>query len=261
MGPLTLPLGACLPVPSAFATAYEVDFSKLPDQDLRVGQTNGTATKTIDGCSWEIRGGYGVGTFAVQNGNGLYLRCNNTNTNNSGANLTGGALCTKFTSLSSALNLGGWLERWTWWNFTQPHVPSSNSEMAQAGLITAIGSYAPSVLNRFNVVVGWNTGLLYSGKATYAGATDITVNQVFVTPTPNVVVVREVGFSIELYVGSMTVWGWPLPGSLTFVARFSLAGTAACPAFEDLGPWISVISGNSAGLSDLLVKKLRIQVK
>jgi hypothetical protein len=132
----------------------------------------------------------------------------------------------------------------------------------EAGLITFPASYAAANLNRFNAARGYNTsGLGYSAYANFAGGGNVGPAFAYVGTVFDVVAVREVGLSIEVYVGQMVAGAWPSLANLLLAGRFSAAGTAAMPAFDNLGPWLCIQSGNTAGASDLMLKQMRILVK
>ena len=244
---------------NAFAVAYAVDFSTLPAQNLLTG---GDGVKTIDSRPWTLANTASLATAALQPGNGLYLRCNAVNSNNFAAQLNAGAIYAKHVDLASSLQLGGWTERWTWFNLTQPHTPNAVYEWYNAGLITFPATYAAANLNRFNAIRGYSSsGLCYGGHISFAGGGNLGPALTYWATAYDVVVVREVGTSIEVYVGSMVAGAWPTLANLIMVVRGNVCGTAGVPAFEGLGPWVSTMSGNTAGASDLMLKQMRVMVK
>ena len=240
---------------------YTLDFTVLPAQNLITG---GDGAKTIATKTWNLLNSANASSIYINDGthSGLYQRCNTNNSSNSGATLAGPQLYAVLTDLNANLAPQFWSELRLWIRFTQPHIPNSTFEYAQIGAVDwdAGSAYAAASINRYNIVNGYN-GSLFEGKGyfTYAGAASLARGGVVAPGTyQDVVLLWFKPASVEMYYGSSVAGAFPPASSMTFAARGSRTG-ATMQTPDTLAVWLSLSSGNVAGLSDILVSNLYIE--
>ena len=263
------PTGIAWQTPSpggAFTTAYEVDFSTLGGPTNLA--TGGDGTKTIDGKTWNLLNSASASSVYLNDGthSGLYIRCSTANTLNSGANLTGPQMYAKFTDLAPALLLANWSEARIWFKFTQPHTPNADFEYAHLGFVewNALVAYGATSINRFNIVNGYATGAVFEGKGyfTYAGAATTNRGGLAAPVTyQDIAMIWVKDGVVELYFGVDSGGALPPATDMVFAARGSRVGTAVMQTPDTPMVWFSATPNNTAGNSDLLVERLKIEYR
>lgn len=240
---------------TALETVYEVDFAALANQSsLEEGDV------VIDGRTWTVANRVNAATVAIQNGSGIYLRCNDNASAMWTTVLTAPSVRVPLSNLSPTLKPSGSRERWIWARFALPHVPDAAHEQALLSVHCRPSSYAPENMNRWTLLSGYASAGPHAvlAQCNYAG-TDLSKSYVPGVPgSQDVFVFRILGASIELYSG---VWadGWPVPADLTIAARSTLTDARMTPFSDELMFNLAVGSGNTAGAADVLLKNLRVQ--
>lgn len=247
-----------VPYTSGFTTAYEVDFSGLPSQNVLTG---GDGAKTIDGKAWTLANSNGLQTAYVNDGShaGLYLRGSTLNVNNTGGTLSAGALYAALSALNATLaQYHQFREVLIWVNYSMPHLPNANYEMFQAAVFagtpyTAAGINRMSIMSYYADGNGYgHTHLCLSGVDTTAGGTG---------SSRDCFVFRLIdGVISETYHGNMVAGAWPAKTALTRSMR-AIFGTTGTITRDNWYLSFSIITGNTAGNADGLIKKLKIEYK
>jgi hypothetical protein len=240
-----------------WVTAYDLDFRTLPDQAL---PSNGAVT--VNGTPMTVFNRANAQTFAVQNGNGLYIRCSTANTDNTTNRADAPGMYAKFTDLNPLLGFANWHEVWARYLISQPHVPNANYEWAMCGLLTVPSSYVPSNMNGFRVARGYNNGMGCEAYAHYgSGAAQSTYGWTANASAYDVIGMKISGGQIEHYIGQSIAGDFPDVSAMNFIGRSNIFGITAAPTFDGMCSWWSVMSGNTAGNSDLMLKKLLVQYR
>jgi len=249
---------------NAFVTAYSVDYTGLAGLNLLTG---GDGTKTIDGKTWTLVNSANLQTAYINDGThaGLYLRCNTNNSLNGNTSLTGGQLYTSSYNLNSVLDTAGWSELRIWFLITQPHAPNANYEYAQAAFVGwNSGAWGYANIDRFTNAFGYNGGR-FAGSASVTYTAGVTTYRGGTTSNPqnyDVMMFRVSAGVVDAYYGTSS--GGSFPGYLTLLPAMHasrLSGSAIQTTLDVPVVWMSVISGNTAGASDMLVKKLLVEYR
>jgi hypothetical protein len=251
----------------SFTTAYSVDFTGLSAQNLLTG---GDGNKTIDGKTWALINSANLTTAYLNDGthSGLYLRCNTNNSSNYGTTLTGGALYATFGAFSSALNgnqLGTYTEVWLWYMFSTPHVPNAGTEAINLGTLSLFSSYTTAGMTSFHAQNIYSGALYYGqGQTMYNGISASAFGQT--STAQDVFAFKITTNAVEAFAGASVGGAFPAKTALNTAGRISMLPpstlTGGLPvANPGMRAWLSVVSGNTAGNADLLVKKMFLEYR
>jgi hypothetical protein len=242
---------------SSFTTAYSVDFAGLAAQNLKA---SGDSTYTIDGKSWTTLNTANATTLYLNDGThaGLYVRCSATYTIESGTSRNSPMIMVPIGTLSNTLATNSnWREAWAWVLFSQPHTPNANYEFGWAGVVMSPFSFS-SPYQRVHIQRGWSTSLLIQGSALNNSTTAYTNAY---STSYDVFVLRMTGVDhVELLVGTSSGGGFPARSTLTPIGMFAVNSvlTASAASWTIL---LGAFSGNTAGASDILFKKLLLEYR
>lgn len=232
-------------------------------QDLMTG---GDGTKTIDGKTWYLIYSVNASSVGANNGqSGLYIRNNATVTGNYATNTENGPRLRLPIS-----NLGGVepyeaVETWLWVMFSTPHSPNANYELASFGLSTGQESLAtPTTFQHMHFERSYSSGLSGQISLNLLGTeTNITA----LSSTSDVVVLRLVGHDTwQIYLASSVAGEFPDRSALVLsgyaklsTQNFLYSTLGGMPGATQTWFYFNVCSGNTAGASDGLLKKLKLE--
>jgi hypothetical protein len=252
-------------------TAYEIDFTTLTPQNLLTG---GDGAKTIGGKPWTLAQSGRLAVAALNGGTypGIYLKCNTEISVNSQHVLNGGALYTPIPTLSDALAVNARpqiAETWLWVLGSVPHAPTADFESTHVGLIWSVQSYTYNGLVKFSIGDGANS--LDSPTKSY-GRTQFSVggNDTYGEAREQV---QYGAWAFRILPGEVECYTTDAPGDgsfpdikalkfrgrAPFIAYDGVPGEQHGNAKEFYNVWFSVMSGNTLGHQDLVLRKMRIQ--
>jgi hypothetical protein len=255
---------------ASLATAYSVDFSALTASNLKTG---GDGTKTLDGKPWALAQSVNAQTVWLNDGThaGLYLRCSVANTDDYLTTYNGPRLIAGLTDLSG-IRPAQTNELWVMVMFSQPHTPNANYEFVRMSVLQLPTNAADTAATyrRFSIARGYSTTLACAGGYRVAGtSTGQPVSAQLPDVGNDVYAFRILNNQrVEIYTGASVAGAFPAVSALTFFCAgsflpstpgfdaLSINGTAA-NSFQ-WGLEVNVTTGNTAGNSDLLLKKLQV---
>jgi hypothetical protein len=241
--------------PVAFQTAYSVDFTLLPTQNLLTG---GDGTKTIDGKTWTLTNSANATTVFLNDGthSGLFIQCNANNSVCNASSYTGPRIEALVANLDAALGVNSnWNEIWVWSMFTQPHVPNANTEFGFLAALMSPYTYS-STFQQARLQRGFNTSL-QEQMETLNNASELLSGAR--SSTPDVFVLRICQFNmVEFLVGSSVAGAFPAISALTQLGIFVVSPPILFGSSASWSALLGVFSGNTAGAANILFSKLLV---
>ena len=247
------------PPPSPFVTGFFVDFSLLPNQNLAAD-----GAVTIGGKTFTIANRAAAQTFAIQNGSGLYLRCNAVSSSNYATVRTGPLIEASLTDLASGAWPGNYAELWVKILWSQPHTPNADFEFAQMGIVPK-----PYVFSSQYTLIYGERGYSSSlgNVLAYLNLNGVEAHVAGYNQTDDVLAFRVLANNqVEIYSGASDAGNFPANSSLNLIGQVMLdvtAGISKGPLSGGNGraQWALIMaaqSGNTAAHSDLLIKQIGI---
>lgn len=246
-------------------TAYDIDLSTLPNQSF-----SSDGLKTIDSrAAWNLVNSNHGQLIALNDGThaGLYTRCSAF----ASANYAGTYNCPRWVVGLNDLcgvNPRDSVEQWVMFMHSQPHTPNANYEYAYFGVGIMPGAEIDTnhTYPVFELMRGYTDSLKVAVEWQKTTVTQNPSGVVLPATTRDVYAFRIVGNNeVQAYAGSSVGGAWPDISALVFVARAFFAPpqglSAEFSGNSNLFQWAAVInvaSSNTAGASDVLLKKIKV---
>jgi hypothetical protein len=246
------------------STAYEIDFTVQPTQDLIA-----LGPHTIDGHTWYVPKNNALSVLGITNGTGLVLATSDYAITQ-GTQMTSGALFARLADLGIDPN---WGECWLQFKAVFGTPPSGASQAeAKLGMIASEyihvddwTTYRANNINRFSVAAGIQAsgagGVLYGGLEVNFSETPAN-SQAYYTKalaTPgDIFAIHVKGNLVEEYIGTSAAGAWPAKSALTMIYRSPRFGLGALPFVDGPAAWLTVGRSGTANFT-LVAKKMKVE--